>query len=208
MKLSAYAQRIGVSYKTAWRWWRMGKLDAYQVTTGTIIVRESAPTATSPPPVERVAVYARVSAAENRPNLDSQADRLVGYCAAKGYQVHQVVKEVGSGVNDSRPRFLKLLADSSIVVIVVEHKDRATRFGFRYLETLLEQQGRRIEVVNLAENGREDVLADLAAIVYSFCARLYGQRRAKRKTETLVKELTGRDTEVAEETEEVEDATR
>ena len=85
-----------------------------------------------------MAVYARVSAAENRPNLEGQADRLVAYCAAKGYHVHQVVKEVGSGVNDSRPKFLKLLADPSIAVIVVEHKDRATRLGFRYLETLLE----------------------------------------------------------------------
>ena len=61
-----------------------GKLDAYQVTTGAIIVRESAPTAIHPPTVEWVAVYARVSAAENLPNLDGQADRLVAYCAAKG----------------------------------------------------------------------------------------------------------------------------
>lgn len=136
-----------------------------------------------------MAVYARISAAENRPNLETQAERLVGYCAAKGYQVHQVVKEIGSGVNDSRPKFLKVLADPTIKVVVVEHKDRATRFGFRYIETLLEQQGRRIEVVNVAENGREDLLADLVAIVYSFCARLYGQRRAKRKTETIVKAL-------------------
>lgn len=103
--------------------------------------------------------------------------------------MHQVVKEIGSGVNNSRPNFLKVLADPTIKVVVVEHKDRATRFGFRSIETLLEQQGRHIEVVNLAENGREDLLADLVAIVSSFCARLYGQRRAKRKTETMVKAL-------------------
>jgi predicted site-specific integrase-resolvase len=114
---------------------------------------------------------------------------LTAYCAAKGYQISQVVKEVGSGVNDSRPRFLKLLADTSVTIIVVEHKDRATRFGFRYLETLLAAQGRHMEVVNLAADGREDLLADLVAIVSSFCARLYGQRRAKRKTEVLVREL-------------------
>jgi putative resolvase len=72
---------------------------------------------------------------------------------------------------------------------VVEHKDRLTLFGFRYLETLLELQGRRIEVVNVAENDQEDLIADLVAIVYSFTARLYGQRRAKRKTERIVQEL-------------------
>ena len=73
--------------------------------------------------------------------------------------------------------------------IVVEHKDRATRFGLRYLETLLKTQGRTIEVVNQAENSTEDLLADLTSIIYSFCARLYGQRRAKGKTEKIVQEL-------------------
>ena len=78
-------------------------------------------------------------------------------------------------------------------MIVVEHKDRLTRFGFCYIETLLEQQGRRVEVVNLADNGREDLLDDLVAIIYSFCARLYGRRRAKRKTEQIIKELEASD---------------
>jgi putative resolvase len=130
-----------------------------------------------------------VSSAENKPNLESQAERLVTYATAKGYQVAKVVKEVGSGVNDARPKFLALLEDTSIGVILVEHKDRATRFGFRYLNTLLRVQGRSIEVVNMAENGTEDLLADLTSIISSFCARLYGQRRASRKTETIVEQL-------------------
>ena len=50
-------------------------------------------------------------------------------------------------------------------------------------------QGRAIEVVNQAENGTEGLLADLTAIVYSFYALLYGQRRAKRKMEAIVLEL-------------------
>jgi predicted site-specific integrase-resolvase len=84
MNRSDYAQRLGVSSKTAWRWWRVGQVDAYQVTTGAIIVREAAPTASLRPSVECVAVCARASAAENRTNLDGQADRLVAYYTAKG----------------------------------------------------------------------------------------------------------------------------
>src|SRR5579871_86473 len=103
MKLSEYAKRVGVSYRTAWRWWKAGKLPGYQMDTGTVIItvpdQIPPPTATTP-----VAIYARVSAAENRPHLDTQAERLVTYCMAKGYQVQQVVKEIGSGVNDSRPK--------------------------------------------------------------------------------------------------------
>jgi hypothetical protein len=92
-------------------------------------------------------------------------------------------------VNDSRRKLLAILADPTITVIVVEHKDRLTRFGFRYIETLLQVQGRRVEVVNVSENAIEDLMADLVSIIYSFCSRLYGQRRAKRKTEKIVQEL-------------------
>ncbi|WIG60142.1 MAG: Resolvase domain protein [Ktedonobacterales bacterium] len=158
--------------------------------SGTVILLPEQPVVSQSP---QVAIYARVSSAENRRNLEPQAQRVAAYCAARGYQVQQVVKEVGSGVNDSRPKFLSLLADTTATVIVVEHKDRATRFGFRYLETLLAQQGRRMEVVNLAENGQEDLIADLVAIVYSFSARLYGQRRAKRKAIAIQTILEGED---------------
>ena len=187
MKLSDYAKQQGIRYETAWRWFRDGKIKGRRIGAHTILVEEEHPALSSSS--VRVAIYARVSSSENKSNLDSQAERLVAYCAAKGYQVAKVIKEVGSGINDSRPKLLALLEDQGFTLIVVEHKDRLTRFGFRYLETLLRGQGRAIEVVNQAENGTEDLLADLTSIIYSFCARLYGERRAKRKTERIVQEL-------------------
>jgi predicted site-specific integrase-resolvase len=188
MKLSDYAKQQGVRYETAWRWFRDGKIQGRRVGAHTILIDE--PTRVSVPSSKpQTVAYTRVSSAENKTNLDSQAERLVAYCTARGYQVGKVVKEIGSGVNDNRPKFLALLADPSVGRIVIEHKDRGTRFGFRYIETLLQTYGREIEVVNQAENGTEDLLSDLTSIVYSFCARLYGQRRAKRKTERIVQEL-------------------
>ncbi len=192
MKLSDYAKQMGVRYETAWRWYRDGKIQGRRVGPRTIIITEGQEAPAAPAP-QQVAIYARVSSAENRSNLDSQAERLAAYCMARGYQVAKVVKEVGSGVNDGRPKLLALLEEQRIGLIVVEHQDRLTRFGFRYLDTLLKTQGRAIEVVNQAENGTEDLLADLTAIVYSFCARLYGQRRAKRKTEVIVRELEAKE---------------
>lgn len=104
-----------------------------------------------------------------------------------------VVKEIASGVNDSRPKLLSILKDTSITRVVVEHRDRLTRFGFHSIETLFAVQGRVIEVVNPAQNDTEELLADLTSIIYSFCARLYGQRRAKRKTEKMVQELQAKE---------------
>ena len=187
MKLSQYAKQQGISYRTVLRWWKAGLIKGYQSPTGTIIVTEEPPKEAHV--IQRVAIYARVSSHEHRANLERQVERLEDYCAAKGYQIATEVREVASGVSDARPKFLALLSDPTITTIVVEHKDRATRFGFPYLETLLGLAGRRIEVVNLAENDREDLLADLVSTVYSFAARLYGQRRAKRKTEAIVRQL-------------------
>ena len=158
--------------------------------TGTIIVTEMPGTEVSAQAaVTRVAIYTRVSAAENKSNLDSQSQRLADYCAAKGWSVVQVVKEIGSGVNDSRPKLLKLLTDPAMTIIVVEHKDRLTRFGFNSIDQLLAMQGRRVEVINQAENGKEDLMQDFVSIVTSFCVRLYGQRRSKRQTERIIAEL-------------------
>jgi predicted site-specific integrase-resolvase len=189
MKLSAYAHLLGISYRTAWRWFKAGKIAGFQVDTGTIIVTEQTVEAASSAVYQKTAIYTRVSAAENKDNLERQAQRLMDYCAAKGYQVAAVVKEIGSGVNDARPKLLKLLTDPAISLIVVEHKDRLTRFGFNYIDQLLAMQGRKIEVINLAENGKEDLVQDLVSIVTSFCARLYGQRGSKRKTERIIAEL-------------------
>ncbi len=193
MKLSEYAKQQGVRYETAWRWFQEGKIKGHRVGAHTIMIDEGleAPKTT----VQKVAIYARVSSAENTSTLDSQAELLVAYCMAKGYQVSKVVKEIGSGVNDTRPKLLALLEDVSITLIVVEHQDRLSRFGVRYIDTLLRVQQRRLEMVNESENDTEDVLADLTSILYSFCVRLYGLRRAKRKTETIVKELQAKDEE-------------
>jgi putative resolvase len=107
------------------------------------------------------------------------------------------VQEIASGMNDTRPKLLKLLTDPQSGKFVVERRDRLTRFGFHYLETLLETQGRKIEVVNVAENDKEDLMADLVAIISSFTARLYGQRRAKRQTERIMAELQKKEEEDA-----------
>lgn len=189
MKLSVYARKLGISYHTAWRWFQAGRIAGYQADTGTIIVTEPVAPETPVPVTQKVVIYTRVSAAENKSNLESQAGRLQDYCAAKGWSVSQVVKEIGSGVNDNRPKLLKLLTDPTVTLIVVEHKDRLTRFGFNYIEQLLTMQDRRIEVINQAENGKEDLIQDFVSIVTSFCARLYGQRRCKRKTERIIAEL-------------------
>ena len=75
----------------------------------------------------------------------------------------------------------------------MEYKERLTRFGFRYLDTLVRAQGRASEAANQPENGIEDLLAGLTAMVHSFCATLSVQRRAMRKTEAIVRQFEAKE---------------
>jgi putative resolvase len=112
MKLSHYAKQMDVTYKTAYRWWKKGLLDAYQLPTRTIIVREEKHFT---PTTGRIALYARVSSADQKADLERQLERLRDYAAAKDYTVSKEVTELASGLNDSRPKLAKLLENHTRV---------------------------------------------------------------------------------------------
>ena len=78
----------------------------------------------------------------------------------------------------------------------MEHKDRLTRFGFNYIEVLLKNRGKEIEVVNLSTNDESNLMEDLISIIYSFSARIYGLRRSTRKTEKIIEVLNQKDDNV------------
>ncbi|MEK7485549.1 MAG: IS607 family transposase [Planctomycetota bacterium] len=189
MKLSEYAKKIGISYKIAWNHYKQGFIPgAYQLPTGTIIVPNEVflPAKITP---SSVAIYTRVSSHENKENLKAQVERLKNYASAKGFSIRYIVQEIGSGINDHRKKLQSLLQKEDWNILLVEHKDRLTRFGFNYLKILLEKENRFIEVVNWAEDEKGDLIEDLVSIIYSFAAQMYGIRRAKRKTETILQEL-------------------
>ena len=188
-KISQYAKMNNVTVRTVWNWIGSGRVKAERTEHGWRVMTE-------PISVPRsIAVYARVSSSENKSNLESQKKRLLDFCAAKGYVVDKVVCEVGSGLNDTRPKLEKLLVDKSVTHIVVEHKDRLARFGLNYIQKLLELEGREIIVINNSDNDRDDLMGDFVAIITSFTTRLYGQRRSKRRTEKLIQELASDDSE-------------
>jgi len=180
MRLSVYAKKTGVTYKTAFRWWKAGKLDAYQMDTGTIIVREPATSAEQ----LQVALYARVSSADQKEDLERQMQRLKDYAASKGYQVTKMVSELASGLNDRRPKLMKLLTDASVGIVVIEHRDRLTRFGFNYIEQLMQMQGRRLEVIFPSDTDK-DLVDDFIAVITSMASRIYGRRTSKRRAEKI-----------------------
>jgi len=144
----------------------------------------------------RAVIYARVSSHKQKEdgNLDRQVERLRSYCFAKGYKVVDVVTDVASGLNEDRSGLLKLfdMVEKRLVdVVVVEFRDRLTRFGFGYLERYFKSHGVRIEVVEESEKGyMEELIEDFISIITSFVTRIYGKHSQKlRKIKKLVDEV-------------------
>lgn len=177
MRLSVWAELQGISYKTAWRMWKAGKLPVHaeQLPTGTVIVH-----------AERrgngVALYARVSSADQKADLDRQLARLTEYAIAKGLPIIDAVKEVGSGLNGHRKGMMRLLRNPQAQTVVVEHRDRLMRFGFEYVEAALAAQGRKVLVIE-PEEMTDDIVRDLHEVIVSMCARRYGKRSAKNRAQ-------------------------
>jgi predicted site-specific integrase-resolvase len=185
MKLSEWAEKNSLTYRTAWRHFNEGKIkSAHRIfgDKGAIVVEEE----NICPKDDYTVVYARVSSSENRDNLESQAKRVCDFCAAKGWVVKEVIKECASGLNDSRPKLLKIFIDREATRIVVEHKDRLTRFGFGYIKALFPGE---VIVINEAKGDEKDLMQDFVSLVTSFCARIYGRRRAHRATEKIIEDL-------------------
>ena len=126
MKLSEYAKRHDIQYRAAWNRYKAGRIPgAYQDEMGAIIVPDDTKAS------ERDAViYARVSdPSKRKTQLPAQQKRMEDWAVANGYRVVASVAEVGSGVNDKRRKLTALLKRDDWGTLIVEHKDRLTRFG-------------------------------------------------------------------------------
>ena len=175
MKLSQYAKELGVCYKTAWNLFKQNKINgAYQLESGTVIVPNNI--FDNNTQENGVILYARTSSSKNKTLLENQVKRLEQYAIAKGYKIKQIVKEYGSGLNDERKLLSKILKDDNYDKIIVENKDRLTRFGFNWIQLLT---GNRIEVINESKEKDEDITKDLISIIHCFSARIYGLRRSQ-----------------------------
>ena len=185
MKLSQYAKEIGVCYKTAWNLYKANKIPgAYQLQSGTVIVPNNINEQQQTN--KGVILYARTSSSQNKKLLENQVERLKDYAFAKGYKIKQIVKEYGSGLNDERKQLSQILKDNDYDKIIVENKDRLTRFGFNWIQLLT---GNRIEVINEAKEKDEDIIKDLISIIHCFSARIYGLKRSQNLKNKIKKDI-------------------
>lgn len=144
----------------------------------------------------RVIIYSRVSSTKQRENgnLERQKERLLIYAKEKNYDIVEVITETASGLNEKRKKLnhlYDLIEKGDVDIVLVEFKDRLTRFGFKYLERYANSFGVVIEIVEKqkVKLPQEELVEDLIAIITSFSSRLYGLRSQKfKKVKEVLKE--------------------
>ena len=185
MNLTEWARRQGIHPQTAYNWFHAGTLPvpAVRVNQRTILVSPEAALST---PEEALGLYARVSSHDQRKDLDRQVARLTEWAAKSGHRVVRVEAEIGSGMNGSRSKLRRLLADPKVSVVVVEHRDRLARLNAELVEAALSAHGRRLLVIDEGEVD-DDLVGEMTEVLTRFCARLYGRRSARNRAEKALR---------------------
>jgi putative resolvase len=179
---------LGITTKTIQRWDKEGKIRVVRTIGGRRRIPESEIKRVLgvKEEEERVVVgYARVSSTTQKDDLERQKQLIHSYAKDKGYGEIQILSDVGSGLNENRKNFLKLLeavAERKVSRVIVVYEDRLTRFGFETLRKMFHVFGTTIEVINSKEKApQEELVEDLITIVSHFAGKLYGMRSHKYK---------------------------
>jgi len=190
------ARILNLSVSGVKKWIREGRIKAIKVGKLWMIPEEEINKILKQRKEIKAVIYARVSSQKQKKegNLERQIERLRNYCSAKGYVIADVITDVASGLKEDRKGLLRLfnyVENHEIDVVVVEFKDRLTRFGFEYLQRYFNSHGVKIEVVEQTDKSYfEELVEDFVSIIISFAGRIYGKRSQKfRRVKKFVKEV-------------------
>lgn len=135
-----------------------------------------------------VAVYTRVSSSEQKTkgDLERQKLRLLEYCSEKKYRADYVFEEVGSGMSGIRSKLktlFKIVSEGKVSRVIIEHKNRLTRFNFPVFVEFFNSHGVEIEWVEdvLPNSFEAELVEDMMSLISSFSSRVYGRRSAERR---------------------------
>lgn len=136
-------------------------------------------------------IYARVSTAKQKLDLENQVQLLKTFCFQNGYILNGVYQDIASGINfETRKDFFDLLDEvlaGKVKRVIITYKDRLSRVGFELFSYLFAKHG--CELIVMSEIGSteldsEEVFDDVVNLLGSYSLNLYSKHKNK-----LIKEL-------------------
>jgi putative resolvase len=193
--LGRWARRCGVSYRTAWRWFRDQKLPedvvAEQMPTGTILIRDGRLPRT-PEDKKQAVIYARTNPREEQSAMRQQIESCRSFCVARGWVVSKIVREVAPGVGPQRIKLARLIQQGT-PRLVIATPSVLSRFDFRFYEALWQRMESELIVVDRSDEiaGEGGALEDLTDAINITCHRHYGPKRGNALVQILNRVIRG-----------------
>lgn len=183
LRTALYAELLGVSIFTIYRWLKAGKIEEPSRTYGNhrrFEVEETKPRST--------VIYSRVSSSGQKEDLNRQISFLQNYTKELTNVIS--ISDIGSGLNFKKSGFktlLKMVINREVDTIIVQNKDRLSRFGVSLIEIIANLYGTKLEIVNKTSDSFEaNLVADLMSIIASFSGSIYGKRSHKNKVKVCI----------------------
>ena len=140
-------------------------------------------------------IYARVSTAKQKKDLENQVGLLKQFCFTNGYMVSGIFKDIASGISfDKRKEFFKMLddiMDGKVERVVITYKDRLSRVGFDLFFYLFQRF--HCEIVVMSEVGSEkldsqEIFEEIVSLLHCYSMKLDSKRKEKRIKEVLLED--------------------
>jgi putative resolvase len=182
LKLSEYAKEIGISYTTAWRHFKAGKIPypTHKLPSGTIIVDYDRRLKSCKTRI--AAIYIRTNKETDKSENHSQY--LLDYAIKKGYEVKYIIKEVAERLDDCNELW-NLLNKSDYDIFIVEDRSQLFYFGITFLELFLRGSNKTLDIVNQIEQ-KDSLILDLIITIMDFLTKSFNTDNFKQKIEKII----------------------
>lgn len=137
-------------------------------------------------------IYARVSTAKQKNDLENQIELLKQFCFTNGYTVSGIYSDIASGISfEKRFDFFKMLddvIDNKVERVVITYKDRLSRVGFDLFYHLFKKYN--CEIIVMSEIGSEkldsqEIFEEIVSLLHCYSMKLYSKRKIQKVKEVL-----------------------
>lgn len=185
MSAKEVKNKYQITTQTLYNWRKNGKINYIKLPSGSFMYYDLDINTSQPNQTKNV-IYARVSNTKQKHDLDSQISTISQYMACNGYIIDDIYQDIASGMNENRDGLNKLLndvIDGNIDNVFITYKDRLTRFGFGYIENMLNKYNTNIVTLNATreEDFQQELTEDLISVIHHFSMKMYSNRRKQLK---------------------------
>ena len=185
MKAQQVLQTLRITRPTLGKYCKEGKIRYSVLPNGRYDYHEDSVYAFLNKEVPRqTVIYARVSTAKQKTDLQNQVEMLKGFCVQNGWQLHGIYQDVASGISfEKRKEFFTLMDKvlaHHVQRVVISSRDRLSRVGFELFAYLFNHVGTEIVVmsdVGSVKLDSQDVFEEIVSLLHCFAMKLYSKRR-------------------------------